>query len=128
MRLKVALVALAAFLCLAGAAQGFQWHLRYGQAKHATKEFAEVTCRRDHKCKAYGVGKCRRQSESRVDCAVAFLYKGVAEPGDEVVCALILHWGVSHSGEVALKRHGRPHCQKVESEGESEAESEPGLR
>lgn len=126
MRVKFALAALAAFLCLAGVAQAFQWFLPYGQAKHATKEFAEEACRPDRKCVAYHVGPCKRQSSSRVDCAAGFLYKGVNEPGDEVVCALVLHWGVSHNGELALKRHGKPRCRRVESE--AEAESEPGLR
>jgi hypothetical protein len=126
MGIRVGFAALVAFLCLVGAAQGFQWHLGYGQAKHATKEFAEQTCHREHKCVAYHVGPCKRQSESRVDCAAAFLYKGITEPGDEVACALILHWGVSHNGELALKRHGKPKCQRVESE--SESESEPGVR
>jgi hypothetical protein len=120
MRVKVALAALAAFFCLVAAAQGFQWFLPYGQAKHATKEFAEEACHRDHKCVAYHVGPCKRVSHSRVDCAAAFLYKGVGEPGDEVVCAVGLHWGVSHNGELALKRHGAPKCQRVESEAESE--------
>jgi hypothetical protein len=116
MRIGVAIAALAVSLALAGTAAAFQWHLGYGQAKHATKEFAEETCRVDHKCVAYKVGPCKRASESRVDCAAAFLYKGVDEPSDEVVCALILHWGVNHRGEVALKRHGKPSCSQVESE------------
>lgn len=116
MRIKVGIAALAACLSLVGTAEAFQWHLGYGQAKHATKEFAEETCQRDHKCVAYNVGSCRRASESRVDCAAGFLYKGVNEPGDKVVCALILHWGVNHNGEVTLKRHGRPSCQQVEPE------------
>ncbi len=116
MGIKTMIAGLIVFLALAGTAQAFQWHLGYGQAKHATKEFAEETCRSDHKCVAYKVGSCKRASESRVDCAAGFLYKGVNEPGDEVVCALILHWGVNHSGEVALKRHGRPSCSQVENE------------
>ena len=126
MGIRVGIAALAAFLCLVGAAQGFQWHLGYGQAKHATKEFAEGTCHTEHKCVAYHVGPCKRQSASRVDCAAGFLYKGIDEPGDQVVCALILHWGVSHNGELALKRHGKPRCQRIEPEAEGEAE--PGLR
>lgn len=120
MRVKVALAAFVAFLCLVGVAQGFQWHLGYGLAKHATKEFAEETCRSERKCVAYHVGPCKRRSESRVDCAAGFLYKGVNEPGDEIVCAILLHWGVSHSGELALKRHGRPQCRAVETKPESE--------
>lgn len=128
MGIRVGIAALAVFLCLVGAAQGFQWHLGYGQAKHATKEFAEQVCHRDHKCVAYHVGPCKRRSESRVDCAAGFLYKGADEPGEKFVCALILHWGVSRNGEVALKRHGKPRCGLLEPEGETEAESEPGVR
>jgi hypothetical protein len=118
MRVRVVCATLAAFLCLAAAAQAFVWHLGYGQAKHATKEFAEETCRRERKCVAYGVGPCKRASESRVDCVADFLYKGVNEPGDEVVCAIVLHWGVNHHGEIALKRHGKPVCREVETEPE----------
>jgi hypothetical protein len=88
--------------------------LGFGQAKHATREFAEETCRIEHKCVAYAVGSCKRISDSRVDCAAAILYKGVNEPGDEVACSIILHWGVSHSGELALKNHGSPNCREVE--------------
>jgi hypothetical protein len=132
MKVRVALAALAAFFCLVGGAQAFEWFLPYGQAKHATKEFAEETCRRDHKCRAYHVGPCRRQSHSRVDCAAGFLYRGTGESAQAVVCAVVLHWGVSHNGELALKRHGRPRCSLVEPEGESESgsggESEPGVR
>jgi hypothetical protein len=108
-------VALAVSLTVVGTAEAFQWHLGYGQAKHATKEFAEETCRADRKCIAYAVGRCDRASESRVDCLAGLLYKGVAEPGDEVACNIILHWGVNRNGEIALKRHGKPHCQKLEN-------------
>lgn len=118
MRVKVIGAAVAAFLCLTATAQAFVWHLGYGQAKHATKEFAEGTCRSERHCVASRVGPCKRASESRVDCAAAFLYKGVNEPGDEVVCAILLHWGVNHHGEIALKRHGRPACRQVETEPE----------
>jgi hypothetical protein len=114
--MKVIVAALAALLCLAASAQAFVWHLGYGQAKRATKEFAEETCRHDRKCVADRVGPCKRASESRVDCAAAFLYKGLNEPGEEVVCAILLHWGVNHHGEIALKRHGRPTCRQVEVE------------
>jgi hypothetical protein len=109
---------LAALLCLAASAQAFVWHLGFGQAKHATKEFVEETCRLERKCIADRVGSCKRASESRVDCAAAFLYKGVNEPGEEIVCAILLHWGVNHHGEIALKRHGRPTCRLVEDEEE----------
>jgi hypothetical protein len=115
MRIGVAIAALAAFLILVGTAAAFQWHLGYGQAKHATRVFAEETCREERKCIGYAVGPCSRVSESRVDCLAGFLYKGVAEPGDEVACNIALHWGVSQSGEVALKNHGSPNCRQVET-------------
>jgi hypothetical protein len=114
MKLGIGIAALVAFLMLAGTAEAFHWHLGYGQAKHATREFAEETCRAERKCVAYGVGPCKRVTDSRVDCVAAFLYKGVSEPGDEVACSIILHWGVNHSGEVALKNHGSPNCREVE--------------
>ena len=41
----IALLIVSLFLALAGTAQAFQWHLGYGQAKHATRVFAEETCR-----------------------------------------------------------------------------------
>ncbi|HET9162272.1 MAG TPA: hypothetical protein VFN89_02350 [Solirubrobacterales bacterium] len=118
MRVKAACASMAMFLCLAATAQAFVWHLGAGQAKHATKEFAAATCKSERRCVAYG--PCKRASESRVDCAAAFLYKGVSEPGDEVACAILLHWGVNHNGEIALKRHGRPTCRAVETEPEKE--------
>lgn len=118
MKVKVVIAALAAFLCLVATAQAFVWHLGYGQAKHATKEFAQATCQSERHCVGYRAGPCRRASESRVDCVAAFLYKGIKEPGDEVACAIILHWGVNHNGEIVLKRHGRPKCEQVEAEPE----------
>ena len=115
MRIRVATAALVAFLALVGTAAAFQWHLGYGQAKHETRLFAEETCRAERKCIAYGVGPCERVSESRVDCVAGLLYKGVAEPGDEVACNIALHWGVSHGGQVVLKNHGSPNCRRVET-------------
>lgn len=115
MRISVAIAALAASLILVGTAEAFQWHLGYGQAKHATRVFAEESCREDHKCIGYAVGPCERVSESRVDCLAGLLYKGVAEPGDKVACNIVLHWGVSHSGQLVLKNHGSPNCRKVEA-------------
>lgn len=116
MRIWVGVAALVAFLTLVGTAEAFHWHLGYGQAKHATREFAEETCRAERKCIAYAVGPCKRISESRVDCLAGLLYKGVNEPGDEVACNIVLHWGVNHSGEVALKNHGSPNCREVETQ------------
>jgi hypothetical protein len=116
----MAITALAVSLTLVSTAEAFKWHLGYGQAKHATKVFAEETCRLDHKCIAYAVGPCDRASDSRVDCLAGLLYKGVAEPGDEVACNIVLHWGVSRSGEMVLKKHGRPDCRPLEPQATSE--------
>ena len=115
MRISVAIAALAVSWALAGTAEAFQWHLGYGQAKHATRVFAEESCHQDHKCVGYAVGPCKRASESRVDCLAGLLYKGVAEPGDEVACNIVLHWGVNHSGQLVLKNHGSPNCRQVET-------------
>jgi hypothetical protein len=115
MKIRVAIAALAVSLTFVGTAEAFKWHLGYGQAKHATKEFAEETCRADRKCIAYGVGPCDRVSDSRIDCVAGLLYKGVAEPGDEVACNIILHWGVNRGGVIVLKNHGKPNCREVES-------------
>ncbi len=115
MRIGVAVAALVASLALAGTAEAFHWHLGYGQAKHATRVFAEEVCREERKCIGYGVGRCERVSDSRVDCFAGLLYKGVVEPGDEVVCNIALHWGVSRSGELTLKNHGSPNCRAVET-------------
>jgi hypothetical protein len=114
MKIKLGIAALAAFLILVGSAEAFQWHLGYGQAKHATRVFAEEVCREEHKCIGYAVGPCKRASASRIDCLAGLLYKGVAEPGDEVACSIALHWGVSHGGELVLKNHGSPNCHPVE--------------
>ncbi len=115
MRISVAIAAVAVFLALAGTADAFRWHLGYGQAKHETRVFAEESCREDRKCVAYAVGRCNRISDSRIDCLAGLLYKGIAEPGDEVACDIVLHWGVSRRGEVALKNYGRPNCRPIET-------------
>jgi hypothetical protein len=115
MKIKVAIAAMAMSLALVGTAEAFHWHLGYGQAKHATRLFAEESCREEHKCIGYAVGGCKRVSDSRVDCLMGLLYKGVAEPGDEVACDIVLHWGVSHSGQLVLKNNGSPNCRQVET-------------
>jgi hypothetical protein len=114
MRVKLVVSVLAAFFLLAASAQAFQWHLGYGQAKHASKEFAEAACQRDHQCTGYGVGQCSRASESRIDCEIGLFYAEKPEPGEEVECNILLHWGVNHSGALALKNYGKPHCFRVE--------------
>jgi hypothetical protein len=116
MRIGVAIAAMAMFLSVVGTAEAFKWHLGYGQAKNETKLFARETCRGERKCIAYAVGPCKRISESRVDCVAGLLYKGVAEPGDEVACNIVLHWGVNRNGEVALKNYGRPNCRAAENQ------------
>ena len=109
MRIKLLVLAVAACFVLSTAtASAFQWYMSYGQAKNATKEFAKVACKSDHKCVAWGVGSCLRRSSSRFDCTMGLFYK---EPeAEEVECDVVLHWGVNRSGYLALKRHGRPHC------------------
>ncbi len=110
MRVKLVVSVLAAFFLLAASAQAFQWHMSHGQAKHLSREFAEVACHQDHKCSGYGVGQCLRASESRFDCEVGLFYAEEPEPGEETECNITLHWGVGHSGAVELKNYGKPHC------------------
>jgi hypothetical protein len=112
-KLKLAVSALLTFLVLAGSAQAFQWHMRYGQAKHASREFVEQLCREDPECTDYGVGACIRVSESRFDCEVGTFYAQSPGPGEETECNVRLHWGVNRAGYIVLKRHGTPHCFQV---------------
>lgn len=113
MKAKLALVSLLAFFVLVSAAQAFQWHMRYGQAKHASREFIEQVCHEDPKCTGYAVPKCARASESRFDCLVGTFYAELPGPGEETECHMVLHWGVDHAGYMALKRHGPLHCSLV---------------
>ncbi len=110
MKIKVTLGLVLAFVALAGTAQAFQWHLRYGQAKHASRQFAEQVCREDRECSGWGVGQCYRASSSRFDCTIGLFYKGLYEPGDKAECDIVLHWGVDHAGYMKLKNYGDPHC------------------
>ncbi len=112
MQVRLAVIAMAAFFALAGSAEAFQWHMRYGQAKHASKEYAKEGCREIAECVAYAVGQCYRQSSSRFDCTVGRFYPGV-EPGEEIECNTVLHWGVSYSGRVQLKNAGEPYCFSI---------------
>jgi hypothetical protein len=112
MKVKLALAAITALFLLVGSAQAFQWHMRYGQAKHASRAFAEELCRSSSECTGYGVGQCYRASESRFDCTIGLFSPGV-EPGEEIECDVVLHWGASRSGFVALKRRGPFHCVSV---------------
>lgn len=113
MKVKLAVAVLAAFLLLAGTAQAFEWHMRYGQAKHESRAFVEQVCREDRECTGFGVGQCFRISSSRFDCEVGTFYANYPEYGEEMECNLPLHWGVSYYGEVVLKNHGRAHCFQV---------------
>jgi hypothetical protein len=109
MRLKLLVLAVAAFLVLStAAASAFQWYVSYGQAKNATKEFSKAFCEADRECVAWGVGSCQRRSSSRFDCVMGSFYED-PEAG-EIECDMVLHWGVRRSGYLALKRHGPPHC------------------
>jgi hypothetical protein len=113
MRTKLVVAVIASFFLLAAGAQAFHWHLGFGQAKHSSKEFAEIACEHEHLCTGFGVGSCRRASESRIDCEVGLFYADQAQPEEEIECNLKLHWGVDHSGALALKNAGKPHCFKV---------------
>jgi hypothetical protein len=107
---RAVLVALLGLLLLGAAtAVAFHWHLSYGQAKNESKQLAKALCAEDRECIGWGVGQCFRASDSRFDCAVGFFYEG-KQPGEEVECDIVLHWGVDHAGYVKLKRHGPPHC------------------
>jgi hypothetical protein len=110
MKIKVVLMSLLAFFVLVAAAQAFQWHMSYGQAKHSSRVFVQHVCREDPECTGYGIGQCRRISESRFDCEVGTFYADSPAPGEETECNMLLHWGVSKSGYVVLKRHGPLHC------------------
>ncbi len=113
MRVKLVVSVLAAFFLLVAGAQAFHWHMGYGQAKSVSKEFAQIGCREDSKCTRYEAGQCLRKSESRFDCEVAFFYAKTPQPGEEVECDILLHWGVDHRGAVALKNYGKPRCSTV---------------
>jgi hypothetical protein len=110
MRIKLLVSVLAAFFLLAAGAQAFQWHLGYGQAKHSSKEFAEVVCDQDKKCSDYEVGQCLRKSESRIDCEVGLFYADQPKAGEEIGCNTLLHWGVNREGAVVLKNYGKLRC------------------
>ena len=96
----------------AATADAFVWHMSYGQAKNSTKEVARELCREDRECIRWAVGPCRRKSESSFSCEMAHFFRG-AEPGEEIKCTIILHWGVEKGGYIDLKRAGRPHCAAI---------------
>jgi hypothetical protein len=109
MKVKIALLAVAGLLVMAGSADAFKWRMAYGQAKSESKVFAKETCREIPECTGWGVGPCLRRSPSRFDCTIGIFARGV-EPGEEIQCDQVLHWGVNRSGVVVLKNFGRPHC------------------
>jgi hypothetical protein len=113
MKVKLIVSVLAAFFLLVASAQAFQWHMAYGQAKHSSREFVEEACQSDHKCTGFGVGSCRRSSESSFACEVGLFYAEEPEPGEEIECNILLHWGTNHAGVVTLKNYGKPHCFRV---------------
>jgi hypothetical protein len=90
-------------------ATAFQWHMRYGQAKHESRRYASRTCSELSECEAFGVGQCYRRSESRFDCTIGFFFPG-PEYIEEIECNEILHWGVDYNGYVRLKNSGEPQC------------------
>jgi hypothetical protein len=112
-KVKLLLVACCAFFVLAGSAQAFQWHMSYGQAKNASKEFVKGVCAQENECTSWGAGQCYRRSQSRFDCEVGTFYKNSPNIGEETECTIALHWGASQSGYVVLKNHGPVHCFRV---------------
>jgi hypothetical protein len=112
MKLKATVAAVAALLMLAGSAEAFKWQMSYGQAKNASKEFAKELCDSVSDCTGYGVGQCLRKSPSRFDCLIGLFSPGT-EPGEEIQCDVVLHWGASRGGYVTLKNRGPFHCRPV---------------
>lgn len=110
---KLAIACVLASMALGAAtADAFVWHMRYGQAKNATKEFAREACREDRECIGWGVGQCYRRSQSSFVCTMGLFYPGI-EPGEEIECDVRLRWGASRGGYITLKNAGSPHCFKV---------------
>jgi hypothetical protein len=74
-KLKLTIASILALLLIGvGTAEAFQWHMRYGQAKNASKSFVKELCAEDSECTAWGVGQCYRQSESSFSCQIGWFY------------------------------------------------------
>ena len=112
MRIKITLLAVTGLLVMAGTADAFQWRMTYGQAKSESRAYAQETCREIPECTGWGVGACLRRSLSRFDCTIGIFARGV-EPGEEIECDQVLHWGVNRAGVIVLKNFGRPACHPV---------------
>jgi hypothetical protein len=107
------IASLSAFLVVGVAsAEAFHYRMSYGQAKNASKEFVRGLCDEDRECVGWGVGQCRRMSESRFDCLIGTFFPG-NEPGEETECDVVLHWGAERGGYIALKNYGRPRCYSI---------------
>jgi len=111
MKLKIALLALAGLLVIAGSAEGSSWYVTYGQAKNTAKAYSKLSCERDNECVAWGAGKCSRRSSARFDCLVANFYPGV-EAGEEIECQRVAHIGV-RGGFVQVLSAGRYYCYTI---------------
>ncbi|HEX7279607.1 MAG TPA: hypothetical protein VF255_08305 [Solirubrobacterales bacterium] len=109
MKVKVVMLVVAGLLLMTGTADAFKWRMSYGQAKSESKAFAQGVCRELPDCTRWAVGPCLRRSLSRFDCTIGIFGRG-AEPGEEIQCDQVLHWGVDRSGAVVLKNFSRPHC------------------
>jgi hypothetical protein len=111
MKVKLVSAVLLVFLVVGvPTAQAFHWRMRYGQAKHSSRQFAIDLCERNSECTGFGVGQCYRITDSRFDCAIGLFSPG-AERGEEIECDTVLHWGVGYSGYVELKNRGPFHCR-----------------
>lgn len=109
MKIKIVLLAVAGLLLMAGSADASQWRMSYGQAKSESKLYAQEVCRGLPECTGWGVGACVRRSLSRFDCTIGIFTPGL-EPGEEIECDQVLHWGVNRGGIIVLKNFGRPYC------------------
>lgn len=114
MRIGIVLALLTgAALLPAADADAARWQMTYNQAVRESRDFARELCRQDAECLGYGVGQCYRRSLSRFSCNVGTFYPG-AEPGEELECQVILHWGVKRGGTIVLKNYGRPRCRATQ--------------
>jgi hypothetical protein len=111
MRIKLLACSTAVFFALTTSASA-AYFMSYGQAKHATKETVETVCSEVSNCTGYGVGGCRRNTQSNFSCVGALFYEGLY-PGEEEECNRVIRWGVNGQGYIALRGIQRAVCFAV---------------
>jgi hypothetical protein len=107
--LAVSMLAVLSLLTVAGSASAFVYHMRYGQAKHASLGWVSELCESSNECTGYGTGQCFRQSESSFACTVGLFSPGAFQ-GEEIECDTVLRWGVATGGTIVLKYRGPFNC------------------